>query len=90
MILRQVTNKIIMYEFYKFNNKVYFFYLGSDTTYATVYRVGSQKTHVAYNSNNNQNDIAVVRVIGPIQYNPGVGPVCLPFGYKNQRNSSAK
>lgn len=43
--------------------------------------------HPNYNTGNQKNDIALIRVKEKIEFNMKVGPACLPF--KNSNNSFA-
>lgn len=63
------------------------FDVGYDTPYAEVYRFAYVYAHPQYNSNTDQNDIAVLKTSTQIQFNVAVGPVCLPTGnnlYENR------
>uniref|UniRef100_A0A336M6B5 CSON012467 protein n=1 Tax=Culicoides sonorensis TaxID=179676 RepID=A0A336M6B5_CULSO len=54
---------------------------GSDTSYSALYRISSIVKHGLYNSVTNVNDIALLKTSSEIQYNAGVGPACLPYGF---------
>uniref|UniRef100_A0A182JGR8 Peptidase S1 domain-containing protein n=2 Tax=Anopheles atroparvus TaxID=41427 RepID=A0A182JGR8_ANOAO len=57
---------------------------GSDTSYAQVYVVAQFLSHTGFTVKPVQNDIALVRTQQTIQYNPGVGPACLPWRYTTE------
>uniref|UniRef100_A0A182WDZ5 Peptidase S1 domain-containing protein n=1 Tax=Anopheles minimus TaxID=112268 RepID=A0A182WDZ5_9DIPT len=57
---------------------------GSDTTYSQVYLVAQFMSHPSFTVKPVSNDIALVCTQQPIQYNPAVGPVCLPWAYTTQ------
>jgi len=50
---------------------------GTETDATTLFRVNNCSVHPHYYDYHN--DIAVCKIIGTIQYNSKVGPVCLPF-----------
>uniref|UniRef100_A0A182K5I7 Peptidase S1 domain-containing protein n=1 Tax=Anopheles christyi TaxID=43041 RepID=A0A182K5I7_9DIPT len=54
---------------------------GSDTPYSMVMRVSTFSPHPSYNPTAKTNDIALVRTLNTIVFNPGVGRVCLPFRF---------
>lgn len=51
----------------------------SETPYTRKYEVASAVRHPNYSSEKDINDIAIITVRRPMAFNPGVGPVCLPF-----------
>ncbi|XP_055604729.1 venom serine protease-like [Uranotaenia lowii] len=53
----------------------------SDTRYSTRYSIEKSTTHEQYVPQTRENDIAIIRTTRNIDYNRGVGPVCLPFNY---------
>ncbi|XP_052888963.1 venom serine protease-like [Anopheles moucheti] len=57
---------------------------GSDTSYSQVHIVAQFMSHPSFTVKPLANDVALVRTQQPIQYNPGVGPVCLPWRYTSQ------
>ncbi|XP_053680908.1 venom serine protease-like [Anopheles nili] len=57
---------------------------GSDTSYSQVYVLAQFLSHSGFTLKPVANDIALVRTQQPIQYNPGVGPVCLPWRYTTE------
>ncbi|XP_062559127.1 venom serine protease-like [Armigeres subalbatus] len=57
---------------------------GSDTSYARVYRISKLLTHPGFTSNPVSNDIALIRTSQPMNFNEGVGPVCLPWKYRSE------
>ncbi|KAK6618992.1 hypothetical protein RUM44_003373 [Polyplax serrata] len=61
--------------------------VGSDTDSAKLYIAMSFSIHPNYNTGNQKNDIALIRVKEKIEFNMKVGPACLPF--KNSNNSFA-
>lgn len=62
--------------------------LGSDTSYARRYDILSATRHPDYSEDNDTNDIAVVRVKRSIAFNTAVGPVCLPFRWAIEGDST--
>lgn len=54
---------------------------GLDTPYSQIYNIESIVWHENYNQNTRDNDIAVLKTTVDMQWNRGVGPVCLPFNY---------
>ncbi|CAL4158803.1 unnamed protein product, partial [Meganyctiphanes norvegica] len=57
---------------------------GSDTSH-TVHRYITQKiVHSDYNANTIINDISVIELSSPVQYSPGISPVCLPTSQRTQ------
>lgn len=60
------------------------FILASETPYTQRYEISSSTRHPNYSSEKDINDIAVIKVKRAITFNAGVGPVCLPFKYKNR------
>uniref|UniRef100_A0A8W7PIR6 Peptidase S1 domain-containing protein n=1 Tax=Anopheles coluzzii TaxID=1518534 RepID=A0A8W7PIR6_ANOCL len=57
---------------------------GTDTSFSQVYIVAQFMSHPGFTVRPVANDIALVRTERPIQYNPGVGPACLPWSYTTQ------
>ncbi|XP_053692577.1 venom serine protease 34-like [Sabethes cyaneus] len=57
---------------------------GAETMYAQLYVVAEFLKHPGFTMHPIENDIALLRTVQPIQYNPGVGPVCLPWKYRHQ------
>lgn len=55
--------------------------IGSDTPYSSLYSVAKIIKHGLFDSKKNLNDIALVKTTLEIQFNYGVGPACLPYGY---------
>ncbi|EGI58635.1 Serine proteinase stubble, partial [Acromyrmex echinatior] len=57
---------------------------GNDTKASRIYKIQECKIHPEYNFiENGYNDIAVCKIVGKIEYSAAVGPVCLPFKYKD-------
>ncbi|CRK95821.1 CLUMA_CG009273, isoform A [Clunio marinus] len=57
--------------------------MGSDTTNTALYKLKGFVKHPEYDQDKKSNDIALAEIDGYIKYNPGVGPACLPYLYKN-------
>uniref|UniRef100_A0A182QNQ3 Peptidase S1 domain-containing protein n=1 Tax=Anopheles farauti TaxID=69004 RepID=A0A182QNQ3_9DIPT len=57
---------------------------GTDTSYSQVYLVAQFMPHSGFTVKPMANDIALVRTQQPIQFNPAVGPACLPWRYTAQ------
>lgn len=55
--------------------------------YAKKYEIASATQHPSYSAEKDINDIAILRVRTPIAFNPGVGPVCLPFKWERKQKS---
>lgn len=53
--------------------------VGWDTPYTKLYNLRWFNRHPGYNGGD-FNDIALVLTASPIEFNAGVGPVCLPYG----------
>lgn len=53
--------------------------VGTDSKYARLYGLRTFVRYPYY-TGGDANDIALVGTSEPIQYNPAVGPVCLPWG----------
>lgn len=49
-----------------------------DTYYSADYPVSAVVPHESYNSNTNENDIALVILYNNIAWNRGISPICLP------------
>lgn len=54
---------------------------GLDTPYSLLYDIASIVWHENYNQDTRDNDIAILTTTTSMQWNRGVGPVCLPFNY---------
>ncbi|KAL9702322.1 hypothetical protein quinque_005840 [Culex quinquefasciatus] len=55
---------------------------GADTSYAQAYVLAQFIGHPGFTMNPVANDIALLRTLQPIQFNAGVGPVCLPWKFR--------
>ncbi|XP_055625772.1 venom serine protease-like [Toxorhynchites rutilus septentrionalis] len=55
---------------------------GSDTPYARPYVLAQFLAHPGFSNRPVSNDIALIRTLQRIQYNDGVGPVCLPWKFR--------
>ncbi|KXJ67974.1 hypothetical protein RP20_CCG006956 [Aedes albopictus] len=55
---------------------------GSDTGYAQAYVIAQFLSHPGFTTQPVSNDIALIRTYQPMQFNEGVGPVCLPWKYR--------
>ncbi|XP_058462888.1 venom serine protease-like [Malaya genurostris] len=55
---------------------------GADTIYAQPYVLAQVLTHPGFTMNPVSNDIAMLRTLQQVQYNAGVGPVCLPWKFR--------
>lgn len=53
----------------------------ADTQYEQHITIQEIIMHENYDPLTVDNDIALLRLSGPVQYSPGVGPVCLPFQF---------
>lgn len=60
---------------------IIFFYIGDDTDYAAVYQISTIIEHPGYVSEQNLNDITILKTSTLMTFNEGVGAVCLPFKY---------
>lgn len=72
----------------QFNKKDIFVSLGdhvynqnADTQYEQHITIQEIIMHEEYDPLTVDNDIALLRLSGPVQYSPGIGPVCLPFQF---------
>lgn len=54
---------------------------GTDTTYAKLMLISTFTLHPSYNELAKTDDIALVRTVDQIVFNPGVNRACLPFLY---------
>uniref|UniRef100_A0A182WDZ3 Peptidase S1 domain-containing protein n=1 Tax=Anopheles minimus TaxID=112268 RepID=A0A182WDZ3_9DIPT len=54
---------------------------GLDTPYSEIYNIEQIIAHENYNEQTRNNDIALLKTIDEMQFNRGVGPICLPFSY---------
>ncbi|XP_046737946.1 venom serine protease 34-like [Diprion similis] len=54
---------------------------GTDTSAAKIHLVEKIILHESYNTETNANDISLLKMVKPIDFNLEVGPVCLPFQY---------
>ncbi|KAJ8963445.1 hypothetical protein NQ318_018925 [Aromia moschata] len=54
---------------------------GGDTPAAALYRIQSYDIHPQYESKTYQNDLAILRTTGAMNFSIYVGPACLPFRY---------
>uniref|UniRef100_A0A182N2U9 Peptidase S1 domain-containing protein n=1 Tax=Anopheles dirus TaxID=7168 RepID=A0A182N2U9_9DIPT len=54
---------------------------GLDTPYSAIYNIDQIIAHEYYNEQNRDNDIALLRTTTEMDFNRGVGPICLPFTY---------
>uniref|UniRef100_A0A182J6S1 Peptidase S1 domain-containing protein n=1 Tax=Anopheles atroparvus TaxID=41427 RepID=A0A182J6S1_ANOAO len=54
---------------------------GLDTPYSAIYSIEQIITHERYNEQNRDNDIAILKTTTEMDFNRGVGPVCLPFAH---------
>uniref|UniRef100_A0A182PP22 Peptidase S1 domain-containing protein n=1 Tax=Anopheles epiroticus TaxID=199890 RepID=A0A182PP22_9DIPT len=54
---------------------------GLDTPYSAIYNIEQIISHENYNDQTRNNDIALLRTSNEIDFNRGVGPICLPFLY---------
>lgn len=54
---------------------------GTDTNYSKLYEITKISKHTSFNPKTNVNDIALLKTKTEIQFNNGVGPACLPFGF---------
>ncbi|XP_019539639.2 venom serine protease isoform X1 [Aedes albopictus] len=57
---------------------------GSDTGYAQAYVIAQFLSHPGFTTQPVSNDIALIRTYQPMQFNEGVGPVCLPWKYRGE------
>lgn len=57
--------------------------LGADTASAALYILEHLEIHPYFNSQRQENDIAIVKTQNIIGFSRNVGPVCLPFRYSN-------
>ncbi|XP_058826942.1 venom serine protease-like [Topomyia yanbarensis] len=55
---------------------------GTDTMYAKPYVLAQVLVHPGYTIQPLTNDIALLRTLRRVQYNSGVGPVCLPWKFR--------
>ncbi|KAK8740104.1 hypothetical protein OTU49_003035 [Cherax quadricarinatus] len=55
--------------------------LGNTTPYTRLLSIAEKIVHENYNPFTVDNDIGLIRLSGPIQYNEGVRPICLPCQY---------
>ncbi|XP_053685779.1 venom serine protease-like [Sabethes cyaneus] len=62
---------------------------GVDTTYAQPYVLVQFLTHPGFTTHPVANDIALLRTLQRIQYNAGVGPVCLPWKFRGNNFDGA-
>ncbi|CAH0717938.1 unnamed protein product, partial [Brenthis ino] len=56
---------------------------GADASATQAFRVASFLVHPQYTPSNYDYDIAIVRLAGQIRFSALVGPVCLPFRFRN-------
>ncbi|KAF2903823.1 hypothetical protein ILUMI_02349 [Ignelater luminosus] len=56
---------------------------GADTASAALYILDHLEVHPYFNSQKQENDIAIVKTQNIINFSRNVGPVCLPFRYSN-------
>ncbi|CAH0717937.1 unnamed protein product, partial [Brenthis ino] len=56
---------------------------GADSNATQLFRVSRIITHPYYTPANYDYDVAIVKVLGQIIFSALVGPVCLPFKYRN-------
>ncbi|XP_058128384.1 venom serine protease-like [Anopheles ziemanni] len=61
----------------------------TETAYARAYVLAQFLSHTGFTTKPVANDIALVRTQQSIQYNPGVGPVCLPWRYTTETFAGA-
>lgn len=54
---------------------------GADTGYADLYLIAAITIHPSYTTNQDLNDIAILRTTTTMAFNEGVGSVCLPFKF---------
>uniref|UniRef100_A0A182RVI6 Peptidase S1 domain-containing protein n=1 Tax=Anopheles funestus TaxID=62324 RepID=A0A182RVI6_ANOFN len=54
---------------------------GLDTPYSAIYNIEQIISHENYNEQTRNNDIALLKTGTEIDFNRGVGPICLPFSY---------
>ncbi|KAF2889801.1 hypothetical protein ILUMI_16372 [Ignelater luminosus] len=73
---RQVRNLALLVGDHNINT-------GADTDSAALYILDHLEIHPYYNSQNKENDIAIVKTKKIINFSRNVGPVCLPFRYSN-------
>ncbi|XP_053670992.1 venom serine protease-like [Anopheles nili] len=52
---------------------------GLDTPYSAIYNIDQIIPHEAYNEQTRDNDVALLRTVTEVDFNRGVGPICLPF-----------
>lgn len=58
---------------------------GSENNSTVVHSIKTLIPHANYNSATGQNDIALIRLNEDIKYNDAVGPVCLPWKFRNNK-----
>ncbi|XP_075985634.1 venom serine protease-like isoform X2 [Anticarsia gemmatalis] len=56
---------------------------GNETSAAKGYAIAQYIIHPGYTTSNYDNDIALIKVATPIQFNDRVSPVCLPFKFRS-------
>uniref|UniRef100_A0A182QFA4 Peptidase S1 domain-containing protein n=1 Tax=Anopheles farauti TaxID=69004 RepID=A0A182QFA4_9DIPT len=54
---------------------------GLDTPYSAIYNIERIVAHEYYSEQSRDNDIALLRTTAEMDFNRGVGPICLPFSY---------
>lgn len=57
--------------------------IGSDTPYSALYRIATITKHGLFDATRNLNDIALLKTSTEIEFNEGVGPACLPYGFSS-------
>ncbi|XP_029163413.1 venom serine protease 34-like [Nylanderia fulva] len=56
---------------------------GTETNATKLFRIVNCIMHEHYNDNHNDNDIAICKINGTIEYSAEVGPACLPFQHRD-------
>uniref|UniRef100_A0A2M3ZZ75 Putative cub domain serine protease n=1 Tax=Anopheles triannulatus TaxID=58253 RepID=A0A2M3ZZ75_9DIPT len=56
---------------------------GVETPYSAIYNIEQIIQHEAYNVANRDNDVSLLKTTVNMDWNRGVGPVCLPFSYSS-------